>query len=227
MNDLQDSIRTTQKGHRKPDVAGAIADRIREMATPTAVAEINDNSDGELPPKKAARVVDQLPLSPQRTAKLGLTSILPVMKVRREASFRQFILEVAEPDFKTRFPTWQRLADHYAVSIPTIRAWLLSEEVGKAVRVSVVHEAAMAMPSVMRSVRLRAEITGDPHAAEWIRKVAKMGTAETDQAASFERTLKQIAAERRATPGLAAPAKHLKAAKVIDVVPLEGPDPLD
>lgn len=210
--ELEDSIRATQRTHRRPDVSAQILQRIEDERRPTALPT---SATGHSEPLKPARLIDTLPLSPERTAKLGLTSILPPMKVRREKAFRAFIIEITEPDFKVRYPTWTALSQHFGVSVPTIRAWMLSEEVGKAVRASVSHEAAMSLPSVMRAVRIRAELTGDPHAAEMIRKIAKMGTAETDQAASFERTLKQIAHDRinKSLPKSASP-------KVIDITPV-------
>jgi hypothetical protein len=234
MNDdlLQDSIRKVQKAHRRPDISQQIkarVDEIRSLAPAPAAPVPQDVIRVKRPyVRKKANAEDALPLSPSKASRLGLTSILPPMRVAKEEAFKDFLLSLSDPDFRSQHPTWRSIADRFGVSVQTIRTWMLSEEVAKAMKSAIAHEAALALPSVLRAVRLRAELTGDPHAAEWVRKVAKVGTAETEQAASFERTLKEIALERARTPvGLPAARKTIDVT-VTEVRAPEGhPDPLD
>ncbi len=138
-------------------------------------------------------------------AKQGLTSILPPMRAKEDPKFRRFLLEITDPDLRFQFPTWTSLAAHFETSVQTIKTWCLSDEMSQALAIGISHEARLMMPSVLRSVKLRAEMTGDPHAAEFIRKLAKLGTAETDVTKSFESTLRAIAAARSKGPALLPP----------------------
>lgn len=198
---VDDSIRGAQRSHRKPDVALLITDRIeadrqRSLNTEKRPLPALEHPEGTSDEVKEANMEDSLPLAPAAAARLGLTSILPPMQVKENPRFQRFIMEVMNPDLRYQYPTWTELARHFGVSVQTIKTWMLSAEVSKALEVGLSHEARMMMPSVLRSVKLRAELTGDPHAAEFVRKVAKLGTAETDASRSFEKTLRQIAAER-------------------------------
>lgn len=196
---LSDTIRGAQRSHRKPDVSQGILARveeIRKIKESEARGYVKMPSANSVPQGQPRSYEYALPLSPHRAAKLGLTSLLPSIKVKREAKFRRFLMELSDPDLRTSHPTYTALAQHFEVSVQTIKTWLLSEEAAKSLKASIQNEALQAMPSVMRSVRLRAEITGDPHAAEFIRKMAKLGTAETDAQSSFEKTLRHIAGER-------------------------------
>jgi hypothetical protein len=214
--ELEDSIRGSQKSHRRPDAAAAIADGIaREREFKVGAGEKTELATTSTGPGKGSRrsLEDSLPLSPARAAKLGLTSILPPMRAKSDERFRRFLLEITDPDLRHQFPTWTALATHFEVSVQTIKTWLLSEEASQALAIGISHEARLMMPSVLRSVRLRAEVTGDPHAAEFIRKIAKLGTAETDASRSFESTLRAIAASR------ASAEPKLVEAKVVTIEP--------
>ncbi len=200
---LQDSIRGSQKSHRRADVGHMLASHIEEIRrvkqTLRASPEVESRESslvGEDEVVKRANREDSLPLSPAKAARLGLTSILPPMKVKDDEKFMDFLTQIMDPDLRSTYPTYTALAKRFQVSVQTLKTWLLSEELAKVLEASIAHEARLTMPSVLRSVRLRAELTGDPHAAEFIRKVAKLGTAETDASRSFEKTIRQIAADR-------------------------------
>lgn len=208
---MQDSLRAQHTSHRRPEVSGQIAAEIRRVQDLKGSIEPNKQQPtSRALPKRGRMVEDSLPLAPHRAAKLGLTAILPPAKVRNNEKFRFFIQEITDPDFRTRFPTWMGMAEHFGVGVATLKTWMLSEEAGLAMKASVAHEALMHMPSIIRSVRMRAEITGDPHAAEFVRKVAKLGTAELDQAKSFENTLRQIALSRASGSAKLAEAKVIE-----------------
>lgn len=228
--DLTDSIRKAQKSHRRQDASEMIAlaiERQRELKVAReAPSQESVAPEGYQAPNRAS-LEDSLPLNAARVAQLGLTSIMPSVKAKDPEKFEAFLTALFDPDFRYTYPTYPSMAKAFGVSVGTIRAWLLSEEVGKAMEAAVSHEARMMMPAVLRSVMLRATSTGDPHAAEYIRKVAKLGTAETDSARSFEKTLRQLAAEA-AERGKAKP--QVKRVEVLDAEgePLQtGKDPLD
>lgn len=202
MKQVEDSIRGAANSRRRPDTGAAIHDAIdreRSLLMDAGVKTSLETESGmaENGPRKALE--DTLPLSAAEAARQGLTSILPPMRALKEDErFRRFLLEITDPDLRYQYPTWTALAQHFECSVQTIKTWLLSEECSAAMAVGISHQARMMMPGVLRSVKLRAEMTGDPHAAEWIRKVAKLGTAETDASRSFESTLRSIAASRAA-----------------------------
>lgn len=227
---LEDSIRSAQRSHRSNQATEAIQARIQEeRALRRASASGHQvQTTGVRGPNRVrpANQEDSLPLSPAKAAALGMTLILPPMQVRQEEKFRRFLHEVlTNPDLRADYPTYTSLSAHFGVSVQTIKTWLLSEEVGKALRSSMSHEALMSMPSVLRSVRLRAELTGDPHAAEFVRKVAKLGTAETDAQSSFEKTLREIAHERMKTnAALPRPVQVIEARVVETARPQEDVD---
>ena len=211
---LRDSIRKTQASKRRPQVAELIAKRIAALRQldaegPDGIA-VADQPKPQALSVRRTNLEDSLPLAPQRAARLGLTSILPPLKVLRQKQFQAFLLEITDPDFRVNYPTYRQMAETFGVTVSTIKTWLLSEEVSRAVEVSLSHEARLMMPSVMRSVRLRAETTGDPHAAEFVRKIAKLGTAETDAQKSFENTLRQIALQRSQAAKEAGPTSNIR-----------------
>lgn len=231
-DDLEDSIRAHQKGHRKADSSALINEAIeRERALKAADYAAPVESVNQYHEDPEGRSYEKgLPVDAARMAHLGLTSVLPATKVRDQEKFNAFLTCLYDPDFKHRFPTYSDMARHFGVSPGTIKAWLLSEEVGKALEAAVSHEARLMMPEVLRSVKLRAVATGDPHAAEYIRKVAKLGTAETDVAKSFEKTLRQIAAERASVAqkgGVPRIARVVEAEVLAEEPEAEGTDPLD
>lgn len=205
MADVEDSIRGAAKSHRRPDNGAAIADAIareRELKVGLGEKQGVDTTSEEAPRTLRRDVEATLPLSSAQAAREGLTSILPPMRaLKDDERFRRFLLEITDPDLRYQYPTWTALAEHFECSVQTVKTWLLSEECSAAMAVGISHAARMMMPGVLRSVKLRAEMTGDPHAAEWIRKVAKLGTAETDASKSFESTLRAIAASRASAPG--------------------------
>ncbi len=219
---LQDSIRNAESNHRRQDIAPAMSEAIAEQrALKLEIGQLTERRREEAgeDPVKNANLEDSLPLAPHAAARLGLTSILPPMRVQEDEKFRRFLFEILDPDMRVAYPTYTALAKHFQVSVQTLKTWLLSEEASKAVEVSIAHVARMAMPSVLRSVQLRAELTGDPHAAEYVRKVAKLGTAETDASRSFEKTLRQIAADRAASGKM---GRVIEAAEVLEpILPTE------
>jgi hypothetical protein len=219
-SELADSIRAVHTSKRRPDTSGAIEARVAaERNARLAAGEPEGHKlkpvGANVVPKRKPRAFmeDALPLSPGRAAGLGITSILPPMRVKNDKKFQKFLFDITQnPDLRAECPTWASLAERFGVSVSTIKTWLLSDEVAKAMETAVSHEAKMRMPSVIRAVRVRAEVTGDPHAAEFLRKIAKMGTAETDASKSFESTLRQIAAARASeTKALPAPVRVIEA----------------
>lgn len=217
---LSDSIRGEEASHRRADVGPQIAEAIAEeraLKLEHGMIAAEDKEGAGEDPIKQANLEDSLPLAPHMAAKLGLTSILPPMRVQDDEKFRRFLYEILDPDLRVLCPTYTSLAKRFQVSVQTIKTWLLSEEASKAIEVSIAHLARMAMPSVLRSVRLRAELTGDPHAAEYVRKVAKLGTAETEASRSFEKTLRQIAADRAALPRSQKAAVILEAEELVPI----------
>jgi hypothetical protein len=197
---MRDSIRKAENRKKNgasigPKIIEAIEASRRSLRPSTHLPE-GQVGEGTPVDAKPADTSDDLPLSPRKAALLGLTSILPPTDASDNKNFQRFLIDLTDPDFKYQFPTWESAAKRYGVSVSTIKTWYLSEEAAKALEAGIAHEAKMAMPSVLRSVRLRAELTGDPHAAEFVRKVGKLGTAESDATRSFERTLRQIAEAR-------------------------------
>lgn len=200
-----DSLRKLHTSKRRPDASLAIADKVAQERAAKKIVPQTQLPDVPVDPKDPRTkrrgrrwAEDALPLSPSRAAAQGLTSILPPMKAKNDARFQAFVFEVTtNPDLRTEYPTWQSLSERFNVSVTVLKTWLLSEEVSKAMAAVVSHEARMAMPSVMRAVRIRAEVTGDPHAAELLRKVAKLGTAESDATKGLESSLRQLALARQ------------------------------
>ena len=133
-----------------------------------------------------------LPHSPEKMAALSLATTLPKLESKDER-FQAFLLEVTDPDFRALYPTFKQMAARYGVSVSTIKTWLLSKELQDMFRASLKKQALMKMPTVLESVALRAEISGDSHAATFVADMAGVrGRGVQDALGGIESQLKSI-----------------------------------
>ena len=191
---IQPEIKKSATSHRAPDTTERIK-TTREAKLEAAKNALGYQTEEKdtFPEEHIEVGVDKdSPLSAEKMAEQGLTLILPKSTVKMPEKFGAFISAILDPQFSEVFPTYVDMAKGFHVDVRTVKSWLLSKEVGEAIEKGTRHKARLRMPRIIDAVAIRAEITGDPHAANFVAEQAGMRRIDQGSDGSFEKTLKTI-----------------------------------